>query len=179
MSSATRRLEMETRDSPPLAAEQSPLPAPLATPTKETPEAFATLTRLAATLLEAPAAVIAQVDAMDVLTLAAAAGLADADRPQALALCRHAARHGREVVVQDAVRDPALAQHPELTGAAAPRAWVAIPLLDEDGHLIGLLCAIDLQPRSFTERQRHLLRELAGLARQDMLTRQAHLVNAT
>ncbi len=175
MSSATRSLEMATRDSSPLAAEPLPLPlpAPLAITTKEAPEAFATLTRLAATLLEAPAAVIAQVDAMDVLTLAAVAGLADTDRPQALALCRHAARHGQEVVIQDAARDPALAQHPELTGAAALRAWVAVPLLDKDGHVMGLLCAIDLQPRPFTERQRHLLRELAGLARQDMLTRQA------
>lgn len=83
MSSATRSLEMATRDSPPLAAEPLPLPLPalLAITTKEAPEAFATLTRLAATLLEAPAAVIAQVDAMDVLTLAAVAGLADTDRP--------------------------------------------------------------------------------------------------
>ncbi|MFY9477650.1 MAG: PAS domain S-box protein [Aquabacterium sp.] len=170
MSSATRRLEMETRDSLPPAAGPLPWPVPLAAPTTETSSA---LTRLAATLLEAPAAVIAQVDAMDVLTLAAVTGLADSDRPQALALCRHAARHGREVIVHDASRDPALAPHPELAGIGELRAWIALPLLDDDGHLMGMLCAIDRQPRPFTQRQCDLLRELTGLARHDMLSRQA------
>lgn len=175
MSSATHHLEIETHDSPSRAAAPLPLPAPLAIPTDEATETVAALARLAATLLEVPAVVIAQVDDMDVLTLAVATGPADAHRPHALALCRHAARQGREVVVQDAARDPALAQHPELAGATALRAWIAIPLLDDDGDLTGLLCAIDLQPRRFTERQRHLLRELAGLARRDMLARRAQV----
>lgn len=81
--------------------------------------------------------------------------------PLTHSFCRHVVRTGEALVVTDARTDPRV-----LDNLAVPDlgvlAYAGIPLTDDDGNVLGSLCAIDTRPRTWTDADLDLLADLAG-----------------
>jgi two-component system cell cycle sensor histidine kinase/response regulator CckA len=128
-------------------------------------EAFDRLTRLAARLLGAPVAFVALMD-QDRQFLKSGSGLPEplASRrslPLSYAFVQQVVRSRELVVVDDARGDP-LTRH---NAAVRELNWVAylgVPLVTRDGHVLGALSAVDTMPRLWSERDADLLRDLAA-----------------
>ena len=74
--------------------------------------------------------------------------------------CAHVVAAGRPLVVADARADPLLRGRPAVAelGFAA---YAGMPLTDEIGHVLGVLCAVDHAPRDWTPEELDTLRDIA------------------
>lgn len=68
------------------------------------------------------------------------------DVPKSLSLCHMVSDADNTMVVDDAARDPRLADHPLVAGSAHVSFVGAAPL-HYDGHIVGALCVFDNEPR--------------------------------
>ncbi|MCY1005602.1 ATP-binding protein [Nannocystis pusilla] len=125
-------------------------------------QAFDDLTRLAATLLGAPIALLALVDEGSAW-LAASVGLDVVDASPYLSFCTSVIQRDEPLERSDLAADPRFAAHPLVTAGPRLRALAAVPLPGLGGPPLGALCVLDVVPRRFTEDQR---RGLLALARQ-------------
>ncbi len=121
-------------------------------------EVFQRLVDQVADVLQAPAAVISLV-AGDRQRFVASRGLPE---PVSDSFCRDIVETGDALVVEDARR--------EELGVAS---YAGIPLVSSDGHVLGAICAIDTEPRAWTERELKLLRVLAESAVRELELRRA------
>ena len=101
------------------------------------------LTRWAATALRAPAALVALAQGDDVVVASIAGDAAHAD--DATKLCARVVADGAPLVVDD----------------ADPIAFVGAPLVDSTGRVLGCLCAVDADPRAWSDHDTALVEELA------------------
>jgi GAF domain-containing protein len=128
-------------------------------------ESFDRLTRLTATVLNVPVALVSLVDS-DRQFFKSCLGLPQpwsAERETTLShsFCQHVVESRRPLVISDA------REHPLLRDNAAIRdlgviAYAGAPLITPDGHVLGTLCAIDHKPRHWTTEQVEILCNLAG-----------------
>jgi diguanylate cyclase (GGDEF)-like protein len=121
---------------------------------------FDDLTRLAASICGTPVALIGFVDAQR-LFFKSAHGINLRELPHPDGFCGHAIRQRDVLEVPDALEDPRFAAHPLVTEPPRVRFYAGAPLVTDDGHAIGTLCAIDFEPRRLGEGQRDALRLLA------------------
>src|SRR6266566_5176118 len=97
-------------------------------------------------------------------------------RPVSLALllcypfCRHIAASRRPLVVADARRHPLTARTPAVRDGLVT-AYAGVPLIDAAGRAIGALCAMDPEPRSWSEGELELLRDVARLLVRELAQR--------
>lgn len=125
------------------------------------PEArFDRITRLVARNLQVPMAAISLIDA-ERQWFKSRQGIAAESTPRAVAFCTHAIRGADLLVVEDALEDARFAENPLVRGAPHVRFYAGAPLITPHGHRLGTLCAIDDRPRTLSDDQRTLLRELA------------------
>jgi GAF domain len=128
-------------------------------------ESFDRLTRLTATVLNVPMAMVSLVD-RDRQFFKSCLGVPEPwssqrQTPLSHSFCRHVVESRRPLVVSDA------REHPMLRDNLAIRdlgviAYAGAPLITPDGHVLGTLCAIDHQPRHWTTEQVDILCNLAG-----------------
>ena len=128
-------------------------------------EAFDRLTRLTATVLNVPVALVSLVDS-DRQFFKSCQGLgqpwaSERQTPLSHSFCQHVVHARRPLVVTDA------REHPELSANQAIRdlgvvAYAGAPLMTVTGHVLGTLCAIDHRPRHWTPEQIEILSSLAG-----------------
>jgi serine phosphatase RsbU (regulator of sigma subunit) len=95
-----------------------------------------------------------------------AAGLAEPwaarrQTPLSHSFCRHVIASGEPLVVSDARRDERVCDNPAIEDLGVV-GYADMPLLDADGRVLGALCAIDHQPRQWSERDLNLLADLAA-----------------
>jgi signal transduction histidine kinase len=88
-------------------------------------------------------------------------GLEATSTARDVAFCAHAIRGAELLVVEDALEDTRFAENPLVQGAPHIRFYAGAPLITPQGHRLGTLCAIDRNPRTLSDEQRSLLRELA------------------
>lgn len=132
------------------------------------PEAtFDTVTRLAARLLNVPIALVSLVDA-DRQWFKARVGLDATETPRDVAFCSHAIHQREPLVVADALLDARFADNPLVTGEPKVRAYAGVPLRSTAGQALGTLCAIDHQPRHFSDDDLRLLQDLAHLVQREI-----------
>ncbi len=129
-------------------------------------DALARLTHLAATLLGAPTALITLVDA-DRQFFAAATGVPETltgvrETPLPYSICQYVVGTRVPLVVGDLRTDPFFSTHPAVTGLGLG-AYAGVPLFDTTGQALGSFCAVDYQPRNWTDEQMAILRDLASL----------------
>jgi len=121
------------------------------------------LAGLAGSLLHAQAAQISLIS--DVQTVAGAAGsAAGATGQESLAaesLCTVTTTAARPVVVRDAPGDPRVSALPPVSSGAVG-AYLGVPLVAADGHVIGALCVYESGPRAWTDDEVGLLEQLAA-----------------
>jgi PAS domain S-box-containing protein len=119
-------------------------------------EMFDELTRLIADVCETPMAVISLVDGKR-QWFKSRVGISATETAREVAFCAHAI-HGNELfVVEDATKDERFHDNPLVTGSPHIRFYAGMPLTTENDHNIGMLCALDHQPRQLSPLQRNVL----------------------
>ncbi len=126
---------------------------------------FDRTTRLAASLLGVPVALITIADG-DELHFASCVGPkqpwgATAGIPISHSACQHAIRSRKPLLIEDARVDPLVKDNPAI-GALGIVAYLGVPLNGPGGRPIGTLCAIDTAPRAWTESDVRVLQDLAA-----------------
>ena len=128
-------------------------------------ELFDRTTRLAASLLEVPVALITVADD-DQLHFASCVGPehpwgSTPGIPLSHSACQHAIRSRRPLPIEDARSHPLVRDSPAI-GELGIVAYLGVPLTGSGDQTIGTLCAIDTTPRVWTEENVRVLQDLAA-----------------
>ncbi|MEZ4663994.1 MAG: PAS domain S-box protein [Caldilineaceae bacterium] len=139
--------------------------------------AFDRLTRMACRLLGAPVSLVSIVDE-ERQFFKSAQGLAEPwatlrQTPLSHSFCQHVVASAQPLIVADAREHPALCDNlaiPELNVVA----YLGIPLRTPDDVVIGSLCAIDSEPRLWSDEDVATLSELADMVMTEIAARHYH-----
>ncbi len=94
--------------------------------------------------------------------------------PREGAPCSHVlAENAQALVVNDIRRDPRFAEDP-LLAERDVRFYAAVPIRDNDGHVLGALCIMDGTPRDVNPQEQAVLTEMADRLMQAISTRGAN-----
>ncbi|MEO6602366.1 MAG: GAF domain-containing protein, partial [Polyangiaceae bacterium] len=129
--------------------------------------AFDRLTRLAAKVLGVPVALVSLVDDHRQF-FKSAVGLQEPwasrrETPLTHSFCQFGVTTSEPLIVMDAREHPWL-KHNLAISELGVIAYAGFPLLNEDAQVLGMFCAIDSIPRSWTDDEVATLRELASMA---------------
>jgi signal transduction histidine kinase len=160
---------MEAAAVPAVLSDSSRLAALRATGLLDSPpeEAFDRLTRLASHALSVPVALVSLVSD-DRQFFKSCIGVAEpwaSERgtPLSHSFCQHAVASGEPLVIEDARETPLVRDNlaiPDLDVIA----YAGVPLKTSDGAVLGTFCAIDHQPRTWTDADLAFVREMAQSA---------------
>jgi PAS domain S-box-containing protein len=139
-------------------------------------EALSAIVRVAASVCEAPIALVSLIDERRQWFLASA-GLDGGvtETPRELAFCAHAIHDTHVMVVEDATRDARFAENPLVTGEPHIRFYAGAPLVDQKGFALGTLCVVGARPRKLTAFQAKVLQELSSVVVRLLEARKADL----
>ncbi|KIF58045.1 sensor domain-containing diguanylate cyclase [Pseudomonas fluorescens] len=131
-------------------------------------ERFDRLTRLAKRLFNVPIALVTLVD-KDRQWFKSCVGLGVTETPRDVSFCAHAILQDELLLVPDAREDERFHDNPLVIGDPNIRFYAGYPLTVPNGNKMGTLCLIDTRPRDLDEEERALLRDLAGMAEQELM----------
>jgi diguanylate cyclase (GGDEF)-like protein/PAS domain S-box-containing protein len=102
----------------------------------------------------------------DALVMAAIDGASFEAReaPVSSSFCQHTVALRRPLLIGDARVHPLVRDSPGIAEFGV-LAYAGIPLIDDDGHALGSLCALDMQPRAWSPDDITVLDRLAAIAR--------------
>lgn len=124
---------------------------------------FDALTRRAADLLAVPATFISLVDERRDFYKSAfgfAKPLSDVRQLEGRTFCHFAIGSEAPLVIENTLRDPVYREVPTVTTLGV-RAYLGVPLVLDSHEVIGSFCAIDFEPRRWSERDVALMQTLA------------------
>ncbi|SDC23823.1 PAS domain S-box-containing protein [Geodermatophilus telluris] len=123
------------------------------------------IAELAARLLGAPIAQVSLLDDVQVVVSAVGlpAGTVGSETPLEASACAVAAAERTPYAVPDAHADPRVGDLPPVT-AGAVGAYLGAPLVDSEGHTVGVLCVVAPAPRPWSDTDVSTLRQLADAA---------------
>jgi signal transduction histidine kinase len=154
---------------PPILREPSRLAALRATALLDSPpeEAFDRLTRLASQVLGVPVALVSLVEE-DRQFWKSCIGLpepwiSDRETPLSHSFCQHAVASGEALIINDAREHPLVSENLAIRDLDVI-AYAGFPLRTSAGEVLGTFCAIDSQPRVWTEGEIAFVREMAASA---------------
>jgi diguanylate cyclase (GGDEF)-like protein len=130
-------------------------------------ERFDRLTRLAKRLFGVPIALVSLVDA-DRQWFKSCVGLTASETARDISFCGHAILGDEILVVPDAKRDERFHDNPLVVDEPRIRFYAGCPLKVSNGSRLGTLCLIDVEPRTLSPDDLNLLRDLAGMAEQEL-----------
>ena len=110
-------------------------------------ETFDRIAELAASLFNAPGALISFIDS-DRQWFKSGVGTASGETSLDVSFCVHTLVTDDVMVVEDATNDPRFANNPLVTGSPKIRFYAGAPLLTPDGHHLGTLCVFDTEART-------------------------------
>jgi len=125
-------------------------------------ERFDRITRLAASIFNAPMASISLVD-RDRQWFKSSYGLEAVESSRETSFCSHAVAAQDVLVIPDAFQDPRFSDNPLVTGWPRIRFYAGCPIF-VGPDCIGTVCVLDNRPRQIDENSLSLLRDLAALA---------------
>jgi len=123
-------------------------------------ERFDRVTRLCQRLFGVPQAFVNLVG-RDRLFQKSCAGLVRGQHGRSTSFCGHTILQDDGMVVDDLAEDPRFIDNPLVTGDPRYRFYAGVPLAAPGGERVGTLCLLDHAPRTLTEADRALLRDLA------------------
>src|SRR5262249_7387948 len=115
----------------------------------------------AARLLAAPVAILGFLDA-DREWVKAAVGWNVMSLPAQYSIAARLLHEREATIISDMSVDPRFAAHPMVTAAPFLRFLAAVPLIDEEGFFLGALTILARTPRTLTQEQSDILRNLAA-----------------
>jgi len=126
---------------------------------------FDRLTRLAATVVSAPVALVSAVD-RDRQFFKSCIGLpepwaSDRETPLSHSFCQHVVTEREPVVVTDAREDERLLDNLAIRDLGVI-AYLGVPLFADNGEAIGTLCVIDHEPRIWKSDEISLIKDVAA-----------------
>jgi eukaryotic-like serine/threonine-protein kinase len=124
---------------------------------------FDDLTRLASVVCGVPLALLAFVD-RDRLWFKSNVGFPEPEVPREASVGARMISESDVIVVRDAAQDHRFAGDPLLRRSPGVRFYAGAPLTTGDGHAVGVLCVMDLEPRDLTQEQIESLRALSRQA---------------
>ena len=130
-------------------------------------ERFDRLTRLAKRLFGVPIALISLVDT-DRQWFKSCQGLDASETPRDVSFCGHAILGDDILMVPDALLDARFHDNPLVVGDPKIRFYAGCPLAVPNGSKLGTLCLIDVEPRTLSDGDRELLRDLTSMAEQEI-----------
>jgi diguanylate cyclase (GGDEF)-like protein len=130
-------------------------------------ERFDRLTRLARRLFAAPIALVSLVDA-DRQWFKSRIGFDMTETPREDSFCAHAILDDAVMIVPDATEDDRFRQNPLVMHAPEIRFYAGCPVKAPDGSALGTLCVMAHEPRQLQEDDVTVLRDLAGMAEQEL-----------
>ncbi len=129
-------------------------------------ERFDRITRLAASLFDAPMALVSLVD-RERQWFKSAQGVEIAETSRETSFCAHAVSSQELLVVPDTFQDARFSDNPLVTDRPRIRFYAGYPIF-ASGHCVGTLCVMDNRPRQFDARSMELLRDLASLVETEL-----------
>jgi hypothetical protein len=144
----------------------------LGTPPEET---FDRVTRLAAALFEVPISLITLVGS-SFQEFKSCYGLDRRRTGREVSFCTYAVASGERLVVPDALLDPRFRHNPFVLGAPHIRFYAGCPLRTPQGHVLGTLCLIDMEPREPTEDELQRLEDLATVVMDELELRRTRAI---
>ncbi|MFV1922461.1 MAG: diguanylate cyclase domain-containing protein [Methylotenera sp.] len=132
-------------------------------------ERFDRVTRMAQRLFGVPIALVSLVDE-NRQWFKSCFGLDVSQTERSISFCGHAILQNEALIVEDATQDERFHDNPLVTGEAHIRFYAGHPLKNLSGHGLGTLCIIDHEARKFTEEDRYMLADLAGMVEREMMT---------
>lgn len=130
-----------------------------------TERAFDRLTELASKILKAPIALVSLVDE-DRQYFKSQVGLGEPlatkrETPLSHSFCQHVVATGQPLVIDDARKHPLVHDNMAIPDLGVI-AYLGMPITIYDGTELGSFCAIDTQPRKWSEWEIEVMRELAA-----------------
>lgn len=135
-------------------------------------EVFNRIVRLASNLIGTPIALVSLLDETR-QWFKAKVGLDVDETPRDHAFCSYAILFDDVMEVADATTDDRFQDNPFVTGPSSIRFYAGAPLATSGGEKMGTLCVIDTKPRTLTNQEREILRDLAALVSEEMELRRA------
>ncbi|SNS08139.1 Serine phosphatase RsbU, regulator of sigma subunit [Actinoplanes regularis] len=137
-------------------------------------EAFDRVAMLVRKLVDAPLGVVCLVDA-EHQYLAGQVGLpepiaSERTMPLTHSFSRHVVVAGEMLIISDVRTDPRMRGNPTIAQLNAI-AYAGAPITDPDGLVVGALCAVDHEPRDWTNSEIALLTELAAVCSSEVCLR--------
>jgi phosphoserine phosphatase RsbU/P len=124
--------------------------------------AFDRLTALAARYFQVPIAIVSIVDS-DRIWFKSHHGIDVYEVGRDPGLCASAILQHHPWVVENAEIDPRTLANPLVAGELGLRFYAGVPLTTSDGHNLGTFCIIDQQPRTVSDDDLDVLRDLASV----------------
>lgn len=91
-------------------------------------------------------------------------GAASTKVPDEVTFCAYVVAGSSPLMIPDARNHPAFSANP-LVVAGKVSSYLGVPLIDQDGFVLGALSVFETQPREFTEEERDLLQSQAHMVR--------------
>lgn len=126
------------------------------------------LTRIARTMFSVPVAVVSLVD-MNRQWFKSKSGLQMRETPRDVSFCAHAILKDEVLCVEDALMDERFCDNPLVTCEPKIRFYAGCPLR-VGSYRMGTFCIIDHKPRRLSSDELKLLKDLAALAEQNLVT---------
>ncbi len=133
----------------------------------ESEERFDRLTRMAQRMFDVPIALVSLVDE-DHQWFKSCVGLNIIGTPRAISFCGHAILGDDIFLIPDATEDARFADNPLVRGEPGIRFYAGCPLLAPNGQKLGTLCIIDTKPRTLSDEDLLLLRDLSAMVEEEL-----------
>jgi len=132
---------------------------------------FDRIVRLIQTIFDVPIGIVSMIDGHR-QWYKACSGMRNTEADLQNTFCRFTLEGPAPLIIPDATKDNRVAGNPHVTGDPHIRFYAGVPLRTRDGHNIGTVCAIGLEPRPFTAQQTEILASLAQIVMDELELRQ-------
>ena len=128
----------------------------------EREEAYDRISRLVARTLRVPVSLVSLVDGERQFFKSAFGPVDCRETPLSHSFCRNCVESGQPFVIDDARQHPAVKNNPAIEDLGVT-AYLGVPILNQTGHHLGALCAIQSEARQWKKEDIDTLNDLARL----------------